>query len=200
MIKFCLMLILIFPLLPASGQESPFLSNFTATEINGNVYLHWTINTGNTCNGISIQRSTDGILFTEIYNIAGVCGNIFSPQTYDHTDADPIANKISYYRLDLGNVGFSETVSIEIIDIAANGYQVRPNPFRNSAVIYFDNDSRHNQLFNVYNANGQLVYSIETNSDQISIPEGTLQTGLHIFKLTSEETKRSVLGKLLVSE
>jgi hypothetical protein len=193
-----LFLLFFFGLKTISAQEHPFLSNFSIMEIQGNVYLHWTINAGNTCNGISIQRSDDGVVFSEIYNIAGVCGNISSPQNFDYTDAAPILNRVSYYRLELGTEGTSSVRSIQIIAIEENGYQVRPNPFRTSAVIHFKNEQKVQQQLEIFNLSGAVLYKSETSADYLEIPADLLQSGMHIFRLTNSGSLESMKGKLIV--
>ena len=192
------LLCLMISLNSASAQEHPFLSNFSLMEIQGSVYLHWTINAGNTCNGISIQRSEDGIAFSEIYNIAGVCGNISSPQNFDYTDNTPILNKVSYYRLELGTEGTSSVRSIQIIAIEESGYQVRPNPFRTSAVIHFKNEQKVQQQLEIFNLSGALLYKSETSADYLEIPADLLESGMHIFRLTNSGSLESMKGKLIV--
>ena len=71
----------------------------------------------------------DKINFNQIGEISGICGSKFEKISYSFEHPNPIKNRINYYRLALGGLGFSDTISIEILDFKY-GYQVRPNPMK----------------------------------------------------------------------
>ena len=141
----------------SSGQNNTILDSFTAIEIDGTVFLKWIISSGSTCNGINIFRSDDTVGFMQIGRIDGICGDPGSPQPYDFIDEHPLKNKVNYYRLELGTKGYSEIISIEIIDLEKNNYQVRPNPVSDQARIYFDLDENESYILTVYNIQGCMV-------------------------------------------
>lgn len=107
------MVSLIFLLVSLKGistlhaQQLPYLNTFSATETNGQVYLNWIIASGNTCDGVRVYRSADGIEYNQIGDIGGICGSPYSAVSYEFWDTMPLLNRISYYKLELGNLGFS---------------------------------------------------------------------------------------------
>lgn len=197
--KILLWVLLVFqPAGDMLAQSHPILGKFFVSENSGSVFLSWSIVAGSTCNGIQIYRSTDSLSFTQIGEIPGVCGSFDFIQPYDFTDNNPVKNKINYYRLELGDLGFSQTVSIEIIDIAQNGYQIRPHPANAETKIYFDNNNRQEQQFNLYNMHGVVVFTSTTNNDFIPVNTSLFQSGLYLFAISVQGNPPAIKGRLLV--
>lgn len=188
----------LFCILSKGHTQETSLDRFTASEINGRVYLEWIISAGNTCQGIRILRSTDSINFIQIGDIGGVCGNINTPQGYDFTDDNPIKNKINYYRLELGGIGLSKIISVEIIDLQSGGYQVRPNPVTSKSVIHFSNPGKRPCQLNIYSISGHEIFHKEVFDNSFHLFKGDLQTGFYLFTITTMEGTRIVNGKFLV--
>lgn len=182
----------------AFAQHNPILDNFLIIENNGTVFLHWTIISGSTCNGIQIYRSTDGKQFTQIGSIAGICGSSSAPKPYDFTDTNPINNSRNCYRLELGGNGTSEVLSLEIIDIATGGYQIRPNPVSTNAKIYFDNNRKAEHQFVLYNISGKIVTTITTKQDFFDLNASNLFSGLYFFSITNDNNVEKAKGKILI--
>jgi hypothetical protein len=198
-IRVFLLLLLISQLASVSvAQNHPILGKFSISENNGDVYLSWSIIAGSSCNGIQIYRSIDSINFSQIGNIPGVCGSVDFIQPFDFTDNDPVKNKVNYYRLELGNQDFSQIVSIEIIDISSNGYQIRPQPATDEVTIYFNNETKQEQYFKLYNLNGIEVFTARTKENFIQFNTAFLQSGLFLFTISVSESQSNVKGKLLV--
>ena len=179
------------------AQHNPILGNFTLFENNGKVYLNWSIVSGSTCNGIQIYRSTDNINYTQIGSIAGVCGNSSTAVSYNFTDTNHEKNKINYYRLELGNNGSSEILSVEIIDIES-GYQIRPNPIIGKAKIYFDNNTKLQYQLFIYNLNGIQVYYSTTKEDYFELNTETFLSGIYLFTISMEGNLPKAKGKIMV--
>ena len=180
------------------AQSHPILGKFYISENEGDVYLNWSIIEGSTCNGIQIYRSTDSTNFSQIGEIYGVCGSVSFEQPYDFTDNNPVKNKVNYYRLELGNQGFSQIVSVEIIDIESNGYQIRPHPANSETKIYFDNNTNREQQLILYNMNGIEVFTSTTKEDFFLLKTSFLQSGLYFFTISISGNPPTAQGKLLV--
>lgn len=178
------------------SQQNPILGNFFIYEKNGKVYLSWQIVAGSTCNGIQIYRSNDGLNFSKVGEIAGICGSSSSAVSYNFTDEKPEPNKINCYRLELGGNGSSKILSVEIINIE-NGYQIRPNPVVNTAKIYFDNDNNEERQLSVYDANGHMVSESTTEKDFFDFSVGNLPFGIYFFTIAYKDTVK-VSGKIIV--
>jgi len=181
------------------AQHNPILGKFTVFENNGKVFLNWTIVSGSTCNGIQIYRSTDTINYTQVGNIVGVCGSSSSAVSYNFTDDNPEKNKVNYYHLELGNNGSSEILSVEIIDIANNGYQIRPNPVVSSiAKIYFDNNTKNQHQLFIYNISGIQVFRTSTNEDLFDLNTETFLSGIYLFTISTEGNLPRAKGKIII--
>jgi hypothetical protein len=178
--------------------QQTFLERFTAAEVNSRIYLEWLIKAGSTCQGIRIFRSTDSINFIQIGDIDGVCGNINTPQAYNFTDDNPVKNAINYYRLELGGIGYSKIVSVEIIDLQNGGYQIRPNPVNEHARIYFSNPSNQALQLKVFTITGDEVFHSTVYQNYAHIGAGHFQYGLYFFTISVPGNTPLVKGKFMV--
>lgn len=191
------LLFLFLTLIPflSSAQNESVVLYFEAEEFNSNVRLNWTISQGNTCNGIDLFRSSDGINYTKIGNIEGICGSTSASTDYSFTDLFPEKNSLNYYRLGLGGFGYSYIVQIEIIDIGPNTYQIRPQPINENGVLLFKNDSGKTAELKVYNTQGNIVGEYSTNDEKFELEELIrLPGGLYHFNLTVND--REIKGKI----
>ena len=106
-------------------------------------------------------------------------------------------DKINYYRLELGNNGSSEILSVEIIDIET-GYQIRPNPVIGKVKIYFDNNTKlQHQLF-IYNLNGFQIFSSTTKADFFELNTEIFLSGVYLFTISTKGNLPKATGKLMV--
>jgi hypothetical protein len=193
-----LVLLNLFSIQIAFAQSNPLLGFFSASENKGSVYLSWQIVAGSTCNGIQIYRSTDNISFVQIGDIPGICGDISFAVDYDFTDIDPVKNAINYYRLELGNNGYSQVLAVEVIDIAKNGFQVRPNPAYGLSKILFENDNSTLHNLTIYNTLGELVFLDSGKNDFFEFDAGTFQNGTYFFTIATSSNNAILQGKVMV--
>lgn len=175
------------------------LDKFNVYEVGGTVYISCIISAGRTCNGIDVLRSEDSLIYKSVGHIDGVCGNSYTPVPYNFTDKNPIKNKPSYYKLELGGYGYSEALSINIIDTKAFGFQVRPNPARERTVIYFDNDFNDDYELTLFNANGSKVVTKVTSTNQFPLELSAFKNGIYFFIINKiNATQDPVQGKLMI--
>ena len=180
------------------AQDQPILGKFLITKVGNDVYLNWTINAGSICSGIEIERSTDSLAFANIGNIAGTCGSISEAISYDFTDKAPITNKRNYYRLIFGGTQVSKVISIEFINVEKLGYQIRPHPLVDNAVIYFENNKKSAHQIDFYASNGSLMHSLTVTSDKFEIQRSTFSAGLYHFIISNKDNYALITGSLLV--
>ncbi|MGB6037719.1 MAG: T9SS type A sorting domain-containing protein [Cryomorphaceae bacterium] len=181
------------------GQDGIVQLPFSATEVSGKVFLDWTMNLGQTCNGIDITRSTDNLNFEPIGNIQGICGSPFDTVSYSFIDESPVLNQINYYRLQLGNLGPSRTISVEIINLEGTGFQVRPNPFVDIGRIYFDNDRSEAHRLILISTQGSTLRELATRNDFFELNVSDLPAGAYIFRIESDDGFVKVVSKLVVA-
>ncbi len=187
-------------LLPLSvlAQADAAIQDFRAEELDGNVYLTWSIKQGYTCNGVDVLRSVDSLNFVKIGDIEGICGSTSASVPYDFTDNFPEPNAWNYYRLSLGGLGNSHIISIRIIDIPANNYLVVPQPVNSVSQLYFENGAAALCTLSVYNVHGSEVYTAETNGGVFAIEASRFESGVYLFTIDFDNAKASIQGRLMV--
>lgn len=181
------------------SQNEDVISSFTATEFNGKVLLTFSINSGFTCNGVTILRSLDSINFTSIGSIEGICGSSQELINYDFTDISPFKNAVNYYRLSLGGVGFSWIISAEVIDMGLNNSLIRPNPISETTEFFFDNENKAFVVLEIFSSEGMLVHTESTNEQKIIIRKSDYNAGTYFYSIHSDGVKSEVTGKFIVN-
>jgi len=199
--SYCTLLLLVligFFSTKAMAQDLPYLNSFSLAEINGKVYLQWIIASGNTCDGVRVYRSADAKNFEQIGQIAGICGSPFSAVSYDFWDTMPMINTISYYRLELGNLGFSDIQAVQLFDFSKNLYQVIPHPATAETVIYFDNPLLELFTLQIFQQNGQQLYEAHTKNNDFRLQPAKLESGVYVFTIFNVSGNRLIQAKLIV--
>lgn len=135
------------------------LSNFFLIPNNKEVLLYWTIESGTTCNGITVWRSTDSISYSEIGNIGGICGSSSSATLYNFTDDNPTLNQTNYYKIRLGYSQYSEVKTVHIKYNEPGKLIVKPNPSSDNVIIEFNNESADKYELTITNSSGNSVYT-----------------------------------------
>jgi len=193
----CINVIALFNL--SLAQES-ILQKFSAEEFNNKVVLSWTIKSGNTCNGIRIFRSSDSLIYSEIGDIQGVCGNLGYSVDYNFTDNQPVKNSLNYYRLDLGGIELTHSISIEVIDVGKQNYFLKTNPIFDQSALYFNNSTNKSAQLLIYSTNGILVKTIVTQDELFMIDAIDFPNGLYFFQLSLENNELPITGKFQVNQ
>lgn len=179
----------------AQAQQETILDYFEATENQEKVLLKWAISRGETCNGISITRSTDSLFFESIGRIEGVCGSPEFQQPYSFVDEAPLKNQKNYYKLELGTSDFSNVISIKIIEKNEEGYQVIPQPIRNKGKIYFNNPDYEKAVLQVFQLNGQQLYEETSQVDYFKLHINNYPQGLYLFSIHTKN--QTIKGKFI---
>ena len=180
------------------AQLHPILDRFDVFEASGKVYISCVISSGSTCNGIDVLRSEDSTNFITVGHIGGVCGSSSEPIAYNFIDDNPIKNKPIYYKLELGGYGYTNIQSIQIIDTKEFGFQIRPNPASESAIIYFQNSNNTEHALSILNNLGIIVLSEKTNQNFFSIDVNHIPSGVYPFSISGNTYDIEVFGKLVI--
>jgi len=180
------------------AQKGQIVDRFDALANQVQVTLTCVISSGNTCNGIKVYRSADNITFEEIGLIPGICGSTSSPVRYDFVDEHPILNKISYYKLAFGSVGFSSVISITIRDLKQNEIRIQPNPAQTQTTIYFSNSSFVNSTLNVVSYTGESLLQQTTTNDFFTIDLSSFPAGIYPIVITDTQTNKHKFKLLVV--
>jgi hypothetical protein len=177
----------------------PILDDFNLIEIDGTVYIDATISAGNLCSGIYVHRSEDSLTnYNVIGHVGGICGSFTEPVTYSFVDESPVVNKTSYYKLELGNNNFTEVVSILIIDTREFGFQIRPNPADDKAIIFYENGDNSAHTLTLYHSSGVMIKTLVTETNQFNLNTLSLGSGMYVFTIVGANHRDAIKGKLMV--
>lgn len=184
---------------PWLWAQHPILDDFTVFQYNEDIYLSWTISRGSTCNGITIERSENGLDFDVIHYISGVCGSADFAQNYSFIDQNPLPNTENHYRLELGLQGYSETVSLRFISPGEEGFMLYPNPASDLINVRFSNQSGHNHLLEIVSLVGNVIYSETTRNNVFQKEISQYPQGVYLMRLTNEVNGNSFTRKLVIT-
>lgn len=192
------LLLLVAVLVQSQTKGDVELKKFLAFSTSSSIELKWTISAGFTCSGTEIYRSTDGVDFSKIGEILGVCGSLSESESYSFTDPKPIENAINYYRLTLGSNGNSQTISEFFVKLSSADYLLLPNPVKDNFTLYFKNDFNQKTTIELYTSNGRLIFSLNTlNASKFTFNVSSYDDGLYFFNVVSVKGTR-ISGKFVV--
>ena len=184
-LRWFLFFLIIALFLPANGwAQHPLLNNFIGFQQDKNIHLSWTFTSGSQCNGTRIFRSNDGERFEEIGRIPGICGASDTPVTYSFTDSLPFPNTINYYRLELGNQGFSTAFAIDYYVPGEDGYSVITSEL--GVEVLVDKPPARKGVAQIFDIRGSMVDEFEFTSRRIPLMQKKGRTGMYIFRLVYE--------------
>ena len=167
----------------AAFAQTNIVSSFSGTQLDQTIFLSFTLEAGQTCNGVIIERSSDSISFAQIGDIPGVCGSSTEPVSYSYTDSFPLNNANNFYRLAPGNFEWSDIIKI-YFDANTNAeLLIKPNPFYTSAIVKFKNPTGRTVEWLIYNSNGKKVREGNTKEQSFTLLRNNLASGLYILHL-----------------
>ena len=175
----------------ATAQKNQALGGFAGAQIKDSVYLAFTLKGGYTCNGIVIQRSSDSVSFTSIGDIQGVCGSPVLEVDFDYYDTAPMNNTVNYYRLDLGNYGYSEVLEVYFKRLNAQGFVMSSNPCSSPCILYFENPLNKELQVQLFSHSGALLLNETIRGSTFDFNGHALATGLYRYLLTGNGELKS---------
>jgi hypothetical protein len=192
---FLSLIVLIFHL-AGKSQPHTLLLDFSGYQQDDRLVLRWTFRSGSLCEGTRIERSADGLAFNLVGEIPGICGNPGSAFTYTFTDSLPKANALNYYRLELGNFGFTSTISVDFIKAGSNGFVVMSNNSGQTDIL-FQNPSGRKATAIIYSSLGKRVLELDGTGRRITLPSGKLAAGIYLLLLNFSDNT-SVSGNFIL--
>lgn len=141
----------------------------------------------------TIERSADGMFFTEI-NVVDGAGNSTSVLNYSTVDGSPLSN-ISYYRLKQtdfnGNYSYSEIISVEKNENDFEIVNTLYSQSQNQMTVYFNCNNNCRITFELYDLMGRKIYSSIENTlgknSEIIIPTDKIAEGVYLIKAFNGE-------------
>jgi hypothetical protein len=161
------------------------LANLSAVAQKQEVLLSWETKTEHSNAFFAVERSTDGIRFTEIGQKPGA-GTSLEPHAYQFTDFTPLKGN-NYYRLRQVDVDGHFSYSPVVTAVIA-GHTISLYPFIATDVLQIqieDDASEPAMTWQVFDTGGRLMQSgiwEETNQYQLNVND--LPPGQYFFRLT----------------
>lgn len=179
------------------------LLSFSAELQERNVVLEWVTATEINNSYFTVQRTRDGIQYTDIGNLAGH-GTTSQTHSYSLTDQDPVPG-IAYYRLkqtDLdSSVSFSAQVAVHYTELETSCFTILDNPVAKSKSIYivYANFSISPDL-RVHTSAGDLIHEehLQTGENAICKLQNLKINAAGIYFLTLSSGAKSITKKLVI--
>lgn len=168
------------------AQEHPYIGSYELREIAPGVMVNWSIRGGNTCEGMDVERSLDGVNFTSVYHLEGICGDVDQPMPYRFFDADPPEFRQVYYRIKLGFDGYSSVKDLFVQQLKESDHRFFPNPVLDRATLVVRTASAQGTDLRVFDASGALVYKLDRLPGQeFKLDLADLPAGAYSYQATS---------------
>ena len=178
--------------------HAQFLASFSAIQQNEKIELNIVIAGGNTCNGINVLRSTDGIYFSPIGDIAGICGSSTEDVFYSYTDTDPVPNAVNYYKLDLITLGYTSTIHIRYVYLGGDQIILYPNPIVQNSSVYFNATNADLSSYRINDRYGRILREVEgVRGNFFELRHDDFPSGLYFLEVRTG-SRKSVLKSFYV--
>jgi Secretion system C-terminal sorting domain/Fibronectin type III domain len=186
----------------ATGIALPVnIIEFNAKRQGANVILNWTTQSEQNSSYFEIQKSFDGISFTQIGHVQAAG---YSSNTLNYQFTEPNAsNAMAFYRLKLfdadANYKFSLVRVIEKSGGSVKEFQLYPNPATSGVTIVLDEAAKEDIQLQIINSTGQIVKTstINSSSQFVRLDVSELSKGIYFIKLTGSKGVNSV--KLIIN-
>ncbi len=172
--------------------------NFAGNVTNNGVALNWTANSTQSSENYTVERSTDGVVFSPI-NTQSAKGN--GTYTYNYTDATAVAEKV-FYRLLLkdasGKTSYSQILAITTnkkkVDLIEKLY---PLPAKNNVTISLNSDTDDKVSIDLFDISGVKVstqnYSLLKGVNALQLDISQLKAGNYVLKASTTTKSQSTL-------
>lgn len=176
------------------GQTQDSTSHLNWQVQNGQVFMEWFLEKGQTCIGIGVSRRSDTLSdFQAIHFIEGLCGSNEKRTRYTYTDTNAIKNGLNYYKIDLG--GASQMYTPGIFVLKNQEILIYPQPSHGQEVtIRFRNPQSQTYSFELYTLSGMKIMNLETQKEWIQL-DNKFDRGIYIYRLVGDE--QQVTGRLM---
>lgn len=173
------------------------LTSFTSTQQGDRLLLSWQTQSELNNNHFTLERSFDGINFSEIARVSGA-GNSSSASSYSYFDNASFGADFVYYRLsqtDFDGTHKNLKVISVGVSVIASDIQVYPNPARNNSTIQIAGAPLGTN-WSLSSISGQVIRK-GSFLESFEIRTQGLKTGTYLLKLSNEES--SVIKRVVVN-
>jgi hypothetical protein len=180
----------------AGGALPVKLTSFTASEKNNTVSLKWQTQYEQNSSHYNIQRSTDGLNFTDVARVAAA-GNSNLPLNYSYNDLLPASvqlQKTVFYRLQSvdvdGKFAYSQVLALQL-DAKEMQLLVYPNPAKEILQIQTGNCPAGEAALVISDAAGRQLYRrvvvLQPGNNSLPVNVSMLTKGAYIIRLIKGE-------------
>lgn len=183
----------------ASGQALPItLIRFYAKPSGQNAQLFWSTASETNNDFFTIERSKDGILFTDLLSVNGG-GNSSQTLHYSAMDYHPYEGT-SFYRLKQtdydGIISYSCLVSFHFLK--DTNFKLYPNPVSKSFTLRLDDFSTHeNYKISIVNAIGKEIMNWNITKVKTTLAMDNFPSGIYFYNVYQNDVIRQS-GKMVV--
>ena len=163
------------------------LFNFKAQRTGLINTLTWSTSQELNSNYFAVERSIDGIHFTQIGEVKAEANSSVA-RSYHFNDPNPV-KAINYYRLrivDIGNSGKYSAV-ITVRNTGAASFTIYPNPVKNNLLVNMDVEKAEMADVSITDINGRKVYSHQVSlmrgNNNFSVDVNDLSKGTYYIKV-----------------
>jgi hypothetical protein len=180
----------------ARGQEEhPFIDAFDLTVLDGRIQVAWTMKGGSTCDGTEVERGTDGVSFSVVHRIAGICGDPSVPVSFSWIDAAPPEFSTVHYRIRMGVDGTSSMKQVVFDQLVTTDQRIFPVPVVENATLALNVPLSASVQIQVHDAQGKLVHEHSGNGRNHTLLLSAIATGAYTYTATSGS--RSFQGRFV---
>lgn len=177
------------------SQETGYTKGVNWQVINGNVFLEWFLDQGETCFGIDVKRRNDTLVDYEvIHHVEGLCGSQDKVTRYTYTDTTAKPNEFNYYLIDLGGQSQKTTKGIWVYDYDEVLIFPQP-PVDENVEVRFDNHNQLNATLEIYNLSGQKIKSFTTQESFFILEKDLFSKGTYLFQIVNDDN--TIRGRIL---
>lgn len=146
------------------------------------VYLNWVVNNENSLRKYEIERSSNGVAFSNIGSVDAKNMN-----TYEYTDRS-LLKGVLYYRLKMVNqdASFKYSFIIKVQYTKETEVMVYPNPVTSALLM---KGLEKSGTIKIVNTLGQTVLSQRVNSNSLTIDVSSLKDGIYFIQISGENGK-----------
>lgn len=167
------------------------LLNFNAVANGNKVFLNWQTGTEEITDKMVLQRSKDGIHFSDIASIPtkGL------PSAYTYSDENPFDGR-NYYRLKMLDINNETTYSI-IASVNISGkdelaVQAYPNPVTNKLNLTFHGDIQPSAQIVLSNMEGKEILRIRITNATQEINMANMSKGVYLLRYTNGNKQQAM--------
>jgi hypothetical protein len=161
---------------------------FSVNRVEKSLVLEWTTASELNFDYFSVERSSNGTDFIEIFQIKGH-GTTKERHNYKLQDNQPLIGK-NYYRLKSVDFdGYTEYFNVVVADYSGDkSFLVSPNPSEGSAINFVLNFSPdENSIMVIYDSRGTVIgFASPIENQHIITFSNPLNSGLYYAKMTSK--------------